>query len=557
MGSQAAGSEGQASGPPLPVAAPLIGNLGQEYVQTTLSTNDPVTAIADIQTRGAIKDPRCQPLIGLLDQLGLSRSESHQFVVQRAVETLLAKIPKIPPERLRHLLDETFPYIGIRELKAIPLAILDCLRPVPATFLKLLAQDKELFWELPLGVQQQAWEVDRKLLHSHALPLIAAYTYETATWMEGLNMGDDIDARGSAVPHLARRNLRRGSAALSRLVSMVGKSPVIYKGIIELCTARFRDVDSIYIGMKDAALCALRSQLLMSLHDSGQTGICAGDPCHKLAWTLDACMRDGVIDARRLKELKNFFSKYSVSTLPFVDRRLKKPSKHLAKRKRTRRKVRNALDAGADVYFDLDRADTDGSVVSGVSGLSSAAAAGVSFWEQDAESTGLPGSSVAEDPLRELGAAAMVIRDPSALNLILRQIIRCLERCVAEQLVPKSDQELLFLTQLLSLGVEAREMLQSNVYRMSSPHGEIVGTLYPIIADLIIDAELASELASEAPAPEELVNMMVRSEISRRVVQMFVLRRLQAKDLLSSCRVLISIVSLTNDFAKLAYCYYF
>ena len=41
--------------------------------QVTLSTNDPQSAIADIQARGALQDPRCRPLLGLLDQLGLCR----------------------------------------------------------------------------------------------------------------------------------------------------------------------------------------------------------------------------------------------------------------------------------------------------------------------------------------------------------------------------------------------------------------------------------------------------------------------------------------------------
>jgi hypothetical protein len=49
----------------------------------------------------------------------------------------------------------SFPYIGIADLRAVPLAVLDRLQPVPATFLKQLAGDKELFVELPAGVQRQ------------------------------------------------------------------------------------------------------------------------------------------------------------------------------------------------------------------------------------------------------------------------------------------------------------------------------------------------------------------------------------------------------------------
>lgn len=56
--------------------------------------------------------------------------------------------PHTPPQA-------SFPYIGIGDLRAVPLAVLDRLQPVPATFLKQLATDKDLFWDLPLGVQRQ------------------------------------------------------------------------------------------------------------------------------------------------------------------------------------------------------------------------------------------------------------------------------------------------------------------------------------------------------------------------------------------------------------------
>ena len=32
-------------------------------------------------------------------------------------------------------------------------------------------------------------------------------------------------------------------------------------------------------------------QLLMALHDLGETELCTKEACHKLAWTLDACLK--------------------------------------------------------------------------------------------------------------------------------------------------------------------------------------------------------------------------------------------------------------------------
>lgn len=53
------------------------------------------------------------------------------------------------------LLRESFPYIALPDLKDIPLTVLTLVRPVPASFLKQIAADADLFTELPIGVQRQ------------------------------------------------------------------------------------------------------------------------------------------------------------------------------------------------------------------------------------------------------------------------------------------------------------------------------------------------------------------------------------------------------------------
>ena len=50
-----------------------MGGVGQEYVQSVLSTTEPAAAVAAIQRRAGLPDPRTRPLLQLLDQLGRSR----------------------------------------------------------------------------------------------------------------------------------------------------------------------------------------------------------------------------------------------------------------------------------------------------------------------------------------------------------------------------------------------------------------------------------------------------------------------------------------------------
>ncbi len=59
--------------------ATLIGTAGGQYVARTLSTNNPADAIDEVQRSGALHDPACEPLLGLLDHLGQPRAEVSCF----------------------------------------------------------------------------------------------------------------------------------------------------------------------------------------------------------------------------------------------------------------------------------------------------------------------------------------------------------------------------------------------------------------------------------------------------------------------------------------------
>ena len=55
----------------------------------------------------------------------------HPRTSQAAAAELLSRLPRLPPERLLQLLELSFPFVGISDLRAVPLAILDRLQPVP------------------------------------------------------------------------------------------------------------------------------------------------------------------------------------------------------------------------------------------------------------------------------------------------------------------------------------------------------------------------------------------------------------------------------------------
>jgi hypothetical protein len=92
---------------------------------------------------------------------------------------------------------------------------------------------------------------------------------------------------------------RRQCVPLQRLLELVGDSSDLYK--LLLATAR-----TLFTSTKNDRFCALRADALMAMHDSQKSTVYESDPCHSLAWCIDACARDGRVDERLLAEMSQY-----------------------------------------------------------------------------------------------------------------------------------------------------------------------------------------------------------------------------------------------------------
>lgn len=526
----------------------LVGNTGKEFVHESLEKGDPKEALLLIQEKAAFKNPHCRPLIGFLDQLGVRRKESHEYVLNRALESLLKKIPALPSEKLVGLLEETFPFIGIHQLRAVPLAVLDRLHPIPLTFIKQLAMDNEVFWDLPSQVQRQVWALDKNLLRRHALSLIAEYKYEEGTWRQGLSM--ELDAQV-----LSRKIMRQKSEALGHLVAMVGSKVDIFKGVSAILTETYGDKESsIYVGMKEAAVCACKTQLLMSLYDAEEAKLCATDPAYSLAWMLDSCIRDREISEKKLAEIDRFF----VSAIKAEEK--KKLRGH------------HARGAAAHGEPSPSAAKASSKTATGIGNKKKILLASTA--NRDAESAGIPigGSNGRSDDKtgKTLGEASMCLRDPSAFHLIVHEIINTIKHCVEHEQLPRENVRLQLLTKLLNMAAWSKDMFRTNVFYYPEPSAELMGTLYPLLCGFVLDGKLdeldeqevlLSQTEAMNEAHTEVVRSMIRHELARKVIQVFALERLanddewmaeSLLDLVASCLTKIATPAI-HEFAPFAY----
>ncbi len=55
-------------------------------------------------------------------------------MLEKAKEALLARVPSLPPAALLALLEASFPFVGIPELRAVPLAVRQAYSPPKACF---------------------------------------------------------------------------------------------------------------------------------------------------------------------------------------------------------------------------------------------------------------------------------------------------------------------------------------------------------------------------------------------------------------------------------------
>ena len=543
----------------------LVGGEGGDFVAQTLSTAEDVgEAIRRVQQVGGMADSAdAEPLLGLLGQLGMTRAEVYRSVLDDATESLLARVKSgsMKQGALLSLLDASFRYVAIEELRAIPLAALERLNPVPSSYLKNISRDIELFRRLPVEVQRQCWELRPTLLRRHAAPVAAAFADEIATVVRNLecdialaplNRLEDWSvyapgaeppdgnetAAAKIAPGLPRKSLRAASASVQRLRKIVGKSKALYLNVIGVVRAHYAEHD-------DPSMCALRSQLLMACHDNELTDLCNSDKCYKLAWLADACVRDRCLDGRRCAEMcaivkqLDFDSRAgereATKAREKEARRAKKEMSKSQPKTATRSKGLPALkvtfglkkkpaDAAAaeeapaaisdpatlpdaserptpHAPHALRRTESDDAVASEgapARGEDSDAPAGSI---SRAEAGFSAGASENRNPL---AGVSMILRDPPVLHLLLHETCRTLEETVKAELVPKKEKRLKDVTELLAVALGARKTTRDPRPCLPSAPAEAMSEFYPILGELILEASLREARGDLVEEEEEM-----------------------------------------------------
>lgn len=204
------------------------------------------------------------------------------------------------------------------------------LRSIPLPFVMELAHNPELYHDSPVEVRRQIWRVNDELFKNELAPFMKQHGEEMAHHSHTLIAGQS-GASGTIIssvwelldaPVLDSRKRRQQNSALQELLRLVGEHVAqldLYKHACTLlkqgCLAALTRADPADGTCHALSYCTLRGELLMALHDMSSE-LTARDSSYKLAWGLDACLREGLIDTRRVRELDSFLLDMLASATP-------------------------------------------------------------------------------------------------------------------------------------------------------------------------------------------------------------------------------------------------
>ncbi|KAI8979320.1 cofactor of BRCA1-domain-containing protein [Mycotypha africana] len=254
----------------------LIGNAAEDIrtLLTSSGAGGPYEAIRSIQTDYGLNFPGIENIYPLLEACGCSRLEIHQYCLKALNDKVVAYIEK--------------------DMQPIPMALLQKFEPhIDDEILNKLKADVDVFKNCPWNIKQRIWKGDENFFHQAMVSLLNEYHHNEELQQLAMNIkpGDYNDLI----------HQRRSHSILRDIMKNINGDPEMYQMFVRLIRIVFRNTPY-------ASLCSLRVDLLMNYHDQDADKITHVDPCHRLIWSLDSCVRNQNMDEDIINNIKECFN---------------------------------------------------------------------------------------------------------------------------------------------------------------------------------------------------------------------------------------------------------
>eukprot|EP00742_Colponemidia_sp_Colp-10_P006623 GILJ01007097.1.p1 GENE.GILJ01007097.1~~GILJ01007097.1.p1 ORF type:complete len:559 (+),score=89.17 GILJ01007097.1:45-1721(+) len=135
------------------------------------------------------------------------------------------------------------------------------------------------------------------------------------------------------------------------------------------------------------------------------------------------------------------------------------------------------------------------------------------------------------------GDIAMVLHDPNACNMLLRNILSVLTELMETNRSPKKHGKLKYLSQLVTLGYKAHDIARTQTeFALPKLDKSIMNEFYPLFIQLL--AADRSEIESEVSLGESMLPFIMAFELSRKVLFLYTVSRIRERDVSSLRRLL-------------------
>ena len=166
---------------------PMIGELGaNDLLQKLTSTGNPLQAIVQFRNENGLHTHKStvgsfMPVVELNDLQGKPRRDFYKDILDHFLQIMMKQCKNATVEQRQLLLNETFPYIGFKELQKLPFSLLEQTPNIPIAYLNQLSSKKELYEVSPLPVRRQIWIAYPKLLLDKLQPIFDEYLKSSFT----------------------------------------------------------------------------------------------------------------------------------------------------------------------------------------------------------------------------------------------------------------------------------------------------------------------------------------------------------------------------------------
>eukprot|EP01126_Amoeba_proteus_P009049 TRINITY_DN13441_c1_g1_i23.p1 TRINITY_DN13441_c1_g1~~TRINITY_DN13441_c1_g1_i23.p1 ORF type:complete len:464 (+),score=117.36 TRINITY_DN13441_c1_g1_i23:314-1705(+) len=429
------------------------------------------------------------------------------------------------------MLEESFPYFGVPELRIVPLKIMKSIPAIPKALLEEIAKSP-YYRECPIEVQRQIWDVNETLFRAEVFPLLKSYIEQYAgakniysqfvlhyaskrennseglstpvldpggasgsgggsvgtvdcgvsgtgidggvgsggmmgsvgsgggqvdgsnssgTVMEDVTHGSLVNYIASKFPLEAPRKRRSTNTVLKQLLYIVGSSRSLYEKLL-------LQITEFFFTTSNNGFCTLFSEFLFSLLESDVEGVVSnGDPINSICLQLDELVT-------------NFGDAGILHNIDLAVRRLCSV--------RTSTIVINASSGGYKTKSIPNKPITDfhpksGTTIATLTGMTA----------------GATNTLIEISPHTSINLA-ILLRDPYATIAIITALWNRLEFCLDRDQLPRDDEHLPLLTQLLNISCHARKIISKKKYKEKTKSTvTLVQQFYPLMVLYMLDNE--------------------------------------------------------------------